>query len=76
MGQEVHRFLHTLKGLVRGRNAVAMVTLPPALARSIGEDGVKRLSWTVDASLELKGFAGELRFLLPAQDAAHLAVAS
>lgn len=56
--QEVHRFLHSLKSLMRGRNAVAMITLPPVFARSLGEDGIKQLAWSVDASLELKGFAG------------------
>lgn len=36
-----------------------MVTIPPSLVRSLNEEGIKRLSWAVDASLELKGFAGK-----------------
>jgi hypothetical protein len=56
--QEMHRFLHALKSLVRGRNAVAMVTLPPSLVRTLDEASVKRFSWAVDACLEIKGFAG------------------
>ena len=35
-----------------------MVTLPPAFVRNLDEDGIKRLNWAVDASLEIKGFAG------------------
>ena len=63
--QEIHRFLHAVRGLLRGRNAVAMATVPPSLVRSTDEEGIKRLSWAVDASLELKGFAGmSLRFSL------------
>jgi elongator complex protein 4 len=58
MGQEIHRFLHALRSLVRGRNAVAIITLPPSLVRNQDEDSIKRLSWAVDASLEIKGFAG------------------
>lgn len=38
---------------------MVMITFPPASVRALGEDGIKRLSWSVDASLELKGFAGE-----------------
>lgn len=52
--------MHGLRSLVRGRNVVAMVTFPPTVVRTLGEEGIKRLSWAVDASLELKGFAGEL----------------
>lgn len=58
-GQEIHRFLHALRSLVRGRNAVAIITLPPSFIRNQDEDAIKRLSWAVDASLEIKGFAGE-----------------
>jgi len=29
--------------------------------RNQDEDAIKRLSWAVDASLEIKGFAGEYR---------------
>lgn len=35
-----------------------MVTLPPSLVRTLDEASIKRLSWAVDASLEIKGFAG------------------
>lgn len=58
MIQEFHRFLHALRSLVRGRNAVAMVTLPPSFVRNQDEAALKRLSWSVDAALEIKGFAG------------------
>lgn len=48
-----------MRSLVRGRNAVAMITLPPSFMKNQDEDAIKRLSWAVDASLEIKGFAGE-----------------
>jgi hypothetical protein len=43
---------------VRGKNAIAMITLPPSFVRGLDEASTKRLSWAVDASLEIKGFAG------------------
>jgi hypothetical protein len=36
-----------------------MITLPPSFVRNQDEDAIKRLSWAVDASLEIKGFAGK-----------------
>jgi hypothetical protein len=35
-----------------------MITLPPSFVRGLDEASTKRLSWAVDASLEIKGFAG------------------
>lgn len=56
--QEIHRFLHALRSILRGHNAAAIITLPASLAKSLGDEEVKRLSWAVDACVELKGFAG------------------
>lgn len=35
-----------------------MLSLPASFVRNQDEDSIKRLSWAVDASLEIKGFAG------------------
>ncbi|KAK4686176.1 elongator complex protein 4, partial [Tremellales sp. Uapishka_1] len=59
----IHRFLHSLKGLIREKAISVMITLPSELAKASPEGGdreawIKSLSWVVDASVELKGFAG------------------
>jgi hypothetical protein len=64
--QGIHRFLHSLRSLLRIRSASALITLPAELARTPprGWDGdrdswVRSLAWGVDSCVELRGFGGE-----------------
>ncbi|RSH94823.1 hypothetical protein EHS25_004629 [Saitozyma podzolica] len=61
--QGIHRFLHSLRSLLRTRPASALITLPAELARTPprGWDGdrdswVTSLAWSVDGCVELRGF--------------------
>ncbi|TYJ55606.1 hypothetical protein B9479_003756 [Cryptococcus floricola] len=59
---EIHRFIHSLKELLKLKPASALVTLPASFLVALGEarEGiVKSLSWGVDACVELKGFADD-----------------
>lgn len=64
---QLHRYLHSLKVLLRPKNAVAVVTLPSHLCKGPppGTSGdkvswIKSLAWAADACIELQGFAGGL----------------
>ena len=65
--QEVHRFIHSLRGMIRSRSAVVLVTLPPSslippskgLESRSYEEWMTSLGWAVDALIELKGFGSE-----------------
>ncbi|OXM75660.1 elongator complex protein 4 [Cryptococcus neoformans Bt63] len=59
---EIHRFIHSVRELLKIKPASALITLPASLILSMGserESIVKRLSWGVDACVELKGFADD-----------------
>ncbi|KAK8861706.1 hypothetical protein IAR55_002529 [Kwoniella newhampshirensis] len=57
---EIHRFLHGLRGIIRPKSAAALITVPPSLITGPrGEDIVKRLAWCVDGCVELRGFADD-----------------
>lgn len=52
---------------MKTKPASALITLPASLILSMGnerESIVRRLSWGVDACVELKGFAGRYRVQL------------
>ena len=63
--QDIHRFLHSLKELLRNSSASVLLTLPPWLVRSppdgakSREEWVRDISWDVDASVELRGFGDD-----------------
>ncbi|WWD16372.1 hypothetical protein CI109_100798 [Kwoniella shandongensis] len=58
--EEIHRFLHGLRGIIRTKSASAIITVPPSLiAGPKGEEIVKRLAWCVDGCIELRGFADD-----------------
>ncbi|KIR96337.1 elongator complex protein 4 [Cryptococcus deuterogattii 2001/935-1] len=59
---EIHRFIHSLRELLKSKPASVLITLPASLILSMGserESIVRRLAWGVDACVELKGFADD-----------------
>ncbi|EIW66528.1 hypothetical protein TREMEDRAFT_34882 [Tremella mesenterica DSM 1558] len=61
---QIHRFLHSLRSLLKGTNSSAIITLPPWLVTSPPSDlerteWVNSLSWSVDACIELRGFGDD-----------------
>lgn len=62
--QDIHRFLHTLRAILRTRSAAAIITFPPHLIAapprdwtSGHESWLKSLAWAVDGCIEMRGFA-------------------
>nr|XP_019050531.1 elongator complex protein 4 [Kwoniella bestiolae CBS 10118]OCF29461.1 elongator complex protein 4 [Kwoniella bestiolae CBS 10118] len=56
----VHRFVHSLRSIIRNKPISALITVPPHfIAGPSQESFVRKLSWLVDASVELKGFADD-----------------
>lgn len=69
VNQGIHRFLHSLRSIIRNKSASALVTLPSHLARSpppgcglSKEAWIKSLAWAVDGCIELRGFGGTSAF--------------
>ncbi|WWC96806.1 hypothetical protein V866_003681 [Kwoniella sp. B9012] len=57
---QILRFIHSLKSIIRNKPISALITVPPQLiAGPTKESFVRKLSWMVDASVELKGFADD-----------------
>ncbi|WVQ93640.1 hypothetical protein IAU59_000716 [Kwoniella sp. CBS 9459] len=60
--QQIHRFIHSLRSIIRDKSASALITIPPHLISGSGastERFIQRLAWGVDACVELKGFADD-----------------
>ncbi|OCF36299.1 elongator complex protein 4 [Kwoniella heveanensis BCC8398] len=60
--QHIHRFIHSLRSIIRNKSASAIITIPPHLISGSGsskERFIQRLAWGVDACVELKGFADD-----------------
>ncbi|WRT65830.1 uncharacterized protein IL334_002780 [Kwoniella shivajii] len=58
--EQIHKFIHSLKSIIRTKPISALITIPPNLiAGPSKESFVRRLSRSVDASVELKGFADD-----------------
>ncbi|WVF66015.1 hypothetical protein IAT40_000753 [Kwoniella sp. CBS 6097] len=58
----IHRFIHSLRSIIRNKSTSAIITIPPHLISGSGalkERFIQRLAWGVDACVELKGFADD-----------------
>ena len=56
--QEVFKFFHALRGLLRSSNAAAVITMPAHLYSDDSQDVVRRIEHMSDAVIELDSFAG------------------
>ncbi|WWC88030.1 uncharacterized protein L201_002933 [Kwoniella dendrophila CBS 6074] len=58
--EQIHRFIHSLKSIIRTKSISALITIPPHLITGPNKETfIRKLSWSVDACVELKGFADD-----------------